>query len=495
MNTTAPHPGQFVMVDMEGTSLSADTAQFLRDHHVRAVCLFRHNLGTRQEVQKLTADLRSVLGPQGLIGIDQEGGAVIRATFLPQAPAAMALGAANDPDMAYAVGAAVARGLRSLGINWNFAPVLDVNNNPANPVIAERSFSADPHAVVRLAEAWMQGSMSEGVACCVKHFPGHGDTHTDSHHALPSVDKSIAQLEILELIPFRALAGTAPAVMTAHIVYPQIDAELPATLSHKILTGILREALDFQGVIITDALMMKAVYDRFGHARSSVLALQAGADLVLAQGARQEQLAALHAIDAAMKDDRLHLPTLVGACARIDALATQFPLVHSSYSDTQEAQDQQLMLRAWTRGLTSVGAASAPSPGAAIRVIAQAEVASDGVSEAGLPFTQVQALFAGFSDVEFMPVKDLSALQAASIARDSRCNILVSNLHARYPNTVGDWPIDLHLAVWNPFHVFDIAAPAVVTWGYADGAMGALRAWLTGQVATAGVAPVPLATA
>ncbi len=495
MNTPVLHPGQLVMVDMEGTALDADTAQFLRDHRVRAVCLFRKNLGTREEVQKLTTDLRAVLGPLGLIGIDQEGGSVIRATFLPQAPAAMALGAADDAKTAYAVGAAVARGLRSLGINWNFAPVLDVNNNPANPVIAERSFSADPHAVARLAEAWMQGSMSEGVACCVKHFPGHGDTHTDSHRALPSVDKSLAELEALELIPFRALADTAPAVMTAHIVYPQIDPEHPATLSRKVLTGILRDAIGYQGVIITDALMMKAVHDRYGHARAAVLSLQAGADVVLAQGARHEQLAALESIGAAMAAGALDAASLEIASARIDTLATRFPLTQTTYTDAQQDQDQRLMQRAWASGLTAVGSTRAPQSADAIRVIAQAEVISDGVSEAGLPFAQIRALFEGFSDVEFMPVPDLRALDAATLPDDSRSNILVSNHHGRYATAANTWPIDLHLAVWNPFQVFDIAAPAVITWGYADGALEALRAWLLGQAGTPGVAPVPLITA
>ncbi len=495
MSTPVLHPGRLVMVDMEGTSLDAETAQFLRDHQVRAVCLFRKNLGTREEVQKLTADLRAVLGPLGLIGIDQEGGSVIRATFLPQAPAAMALGAADDANTAYAVGAAVARGLRSLGINWNFAPVLDVNNNPANPVIAERSFSADPHAVARLAQAWMQGSMSEGVACCVKHFPGHGDTHTDSHHALPSVDKSLAELEALELIPFRALADTAPAVMTAHIVYPQIDPEHPATLSRKVLTGILRDAIGYQGVIITDALMMKAVHDRYGHARAAVLSLQAGADVVLAQGARHEQLAALESIGSAMAAGALDAASMKTACARIDALATRFPLTQTTYTDAQQHQDQQLMQRAWASGLTAVGSTHTLQFADAIRVIAQAEVISDGVSEAGLPFAQIRALFEGFSDVEFMPVPDLRALEATTLPSDGRTNILVSNHHGRYPAAAKTWPIDLHMAVWNPFQVFDIAAPAVITWGYADGALVALRAWLLGQAGTPGVAPVPLTTA
>lgn len=495
MNTPVLHPGQLVMVDMEGTSLDAETAQFLRSHHIRAVCLFRKNLGTRQQVQKLTADLREALGPLGLIGIDQEGGSVIRATFLPQAPAAMALGAADDPALAHEVGAAVARGLKGLGINWNFAPVLDVNNNPANPVIAERSFSADPLQVARLAEAWMQGSMAEGVACCVKHFPGHGDTHTDSHHALPSVDKSMADLEALELVPFRALADTAPAVMTAHIVYPQIDPEHPATLSHTMLTGVLRQAIGYRGVIITDALMMKAVHDRYGHARAAVLSLQAGADLVLAQGARHEQLAALQAIAAAMDAGSLEPRSMRSACDRVDALAQRFPLVSVDYTAAQHSLDDALMHSAWSRGLTAVGVAQVPPRHAPLRVVAQAEVASDGVSEAGLPFADIQALFQGFSDVEFVAIPKLTSLDASQLPRDGRTHVLVSNHHGRYGVGAKNLAVDLHLAVWNPFQVFDIAAPAVVTWGYADGALAALQAWLQGQAGTPGVAPVPLATA
>ena len=211
-----PHPiraGQLVMVDIEGRSLSAETADFLREHQVRGVCLFRKNLGTEDEARRLVADLREVLGPRALVGIDQEGGSVARATFLPQAPAAMAIGAIEDTAeaerVAQAVGGAVARGLKALGINWNFAPVLDVNNNPANPVIAERSFGADPHRVARLAGAWMRGSLAEGVACCVKHFPGHGDTHVDSHHALPAVDKSLAELESLSEEEAAGLMGSA----------------------------------------------------------------------------------------------------------------------------------------------------------------------------------------------------------------------------------------------------------------------------------------------
>jgi beta-N-acetylhexosaminidase len=498
--TPAFRPGHLVMVDIPGKTLDAETAAFLREHEIRAVCLFRKNLGSEDEIRQLTADLREVMGPLGLIGIDQEGGSVIRATSVPQAPAAMALGAIGDEALAEEVGAAVARSLRHLGINWNFAPVLDVNNNPANPVIGERSFGEDPERVIRLARAWMRGSLREGVACCVKHFPGHGDTHVDSHHALPTVDKSLAALEALELRPFRALASghagdlAAPAVMTAHIVYPQLDAEHPATLSKTILGGVLRQNLGFGGVVITDALMMKAVFERYGYARASVLALQAGADMPLAQGSRAEQAEVLDAIAAALVAGQLSLAEVQAAAARIETLARAYPLARRDYAAGQREADDALMYRAWAQSLCALRGATPPAAERPLRVITQASVASDGVSEAGLPVEAVAALFdAHFRDVEFLHLPKLSALGAADLPRDGRLNVLVSNQRARYGAAAAEAAVDLHLAIWNPFQVLDLPqAPAVVTWGYAEGAMSALRAWLQGRQSATAQPPVTL---
>jgi len=507
MAATIFHPGHLVMVDIPGTSLDADTAAFLRRQHIRAVCLFRRNLGSEDEIRALTAALREVMGPHALIGIDQEGGSVVRCLSLPQAPAAMALGAIDDEATAEAVGAAVARGLRHLGINWNFAPVLDVNNNPANPVIGERSFGDDPERVTRLARAWMRGSAREGVACCAKHFPGHGDTHVDSHHALPTVDKSLEQLEALELRPFRALAhgpDAAPSVMTAHIVYPQIDPAHPATLSRPVLTGLLRERIGYQGVVITDALFMKAVHEKYGHALSAVMAVQAGADMPLAQGSQAEQAAAVRAIDQALAGDDLLPEQVMAAQARLEALAARYPAEARDYDPQQRLQDDALMHATWARSLCAVpqgGSAAAvhpPARDAALRVITQASVICDGVSEAGLPAEAVEALFSGFADVEFVRVPDLGALTPAALPQDGRQNVLVSNHRRRYPvhadgNGGGQALAPaLHLALWNPFQVADVAAPAVVTWGYADGAMAALKAWLEGRAGAPGIAPVPL---
>lgn len=492
---TTVHPGRLVMVDIEGTHLDAATAAFLRQQRIRAVCLFRKNLGSEADIRQLTADLREAMGDGALIAMDQEGGSVVRATSLPQAPGAMALGAVGDEGLAERVGAAVARGLKHLGVNWNFAPVLDVNNNPANPVIAERSFGCDPQAVVRLAGAWMRGAAREGVACCAKHFPGHGDTHMDSHHALPVVDKSLAELEALELVPFRALAHAAPSLMTAHIVYPQLDAERPATLSPALLAGVLRERLGYDGVVITDALMMKAVHARWGPARAAVMALAAGADMPLAQGTRDEQLAVLAAIDTAQRDGTLDPRRLARAAARLDVLAARFPAAPRDLSSTQRRADEALMRDGHARALTALGGARPPALGTPLCVVTQARVPSDGVSEAGVSATLVRALFAAFDDVEFVELDDLAAIDPEALrGSGGRQVVLASNIRTRYAQG-GRLRADLHLALWNPFQALDVDAPTVITWGYATGALDALRTWLDGRADAPGRSPVALTAA
>ena len=489
---TAFHPGQLVMVDIPSKVLDDATAAFLRANQVRAVCLFRKNLGTEAEVRQLTHDLREVMGPKALIGLDQEGGSVVRATFLPQPPSAMALGAADDTALAERVGAAVGRGLASIGVNWNFAPVLDINNNPANPVIAERSFSENADAVTRLAGAWMRGSLKEGVACCVKHFPGHGDTHVDSHLALPSVDKSRAQLDALELRPFRALRDEAPALMTAHIVYPQIDPEHPATLSTRILRDILRDEWGYNGVVITDALMMKAIFERYGYVRAAVMAIQAGADMILAQGSLAEQGLSIQALSDALVNGELTLAQCHRACARLDALATRYPVRFDDYAGAPREADEQLMRRAWAAGLTALRGAQAPALDAPLRVLVQSEVPTDGVCEAGPSGHQVAKLFTSFTDTQIEFVPNLQAMDWRQVPQDGRRNIVASTHRLRYGSTAKAWPVDLHLVLWNPFQALDVPGPTVVTWGYADGALDALQAWLEGRLEAVAQAPVQL---
>ncbi|PTT78140.1 beta-N-acetylhexosaminidase [Pelomonas sp. HMWF004] len=476
------------MVDIPGKSLDGETAAFLRAQKIRSVCLFRKNIGTEAEVRALLRDLIEVLGPDALIGIDQEGGAVVRVTFLPQPPSAMALGASGDADRAEAVGAAVARGLKSLGINWNFAPVLDVNNNPANPVIGERSFSNDPVEVARLAWAWMRGSLREGVACCVKHFPGHGDTHVDSHHALPTVDKSRDELDALELVPFKALASQAPAMMTAHIVYPQIDPDRPATLSPALLGGILRQDWGYDGVVITDALMMKAVAERFGYAKSAVMAIEAGADMVLAQGSPAEQLVAINALCEAFASGRLTAQQGETANRRLNRLAAAYP-ARAVDDSAARAADHALMAEAWAAGLTALRGATPPALDAPLRVIVQGDVPTDMVSEAGPTGRQAVALFQAFTDAQVQMVDDIARLDWATVPQDGRLNVLVSTRRARYGKAASEWRPDLHLTLWNPYQALDVAGPTLISWGFAPGALAGVQAWLEGRTAATGHAP------
>jgi beta-N-acetylhexosaminidase len=365
MNDYLDLAGQLVMVRLFGTELDAETDAFLRTYRIRGACLFRQNMRDALQLTRFTGALRDAIGPQALIALDQEGGAVVRSTWVPAPPSAMALGAANDPDLAREVGAAVARAVRSLGFNWNFAPVLDLNNNPRNPVIAERSFGADPEQATRIALAWMEGSEREGVACCVKHFPGHGDTHVDSHRDLPYVDKSRADLEQFEFAPFRIAAPHAPAMMTAHIVYPALDHANPATMSHAILTGVLREQFGYDGVIITDGMDMHAIAHRYGVGQAAVNALVAGADMVMAIGTRATQIETVHAIAAAIRDGVLPLAAVQARLARLGKLADAHPAGAVAYAAEQD--DCALMARAWRAGLTALRSPQRPPRGARSR--------------------------------------------------------------------------------------------------------------------------------
>ena len=481
--------GQLIMIRMAGTELDADTAQFLRENRIRAVCLFRKNMVDAAQVCKFTADLRAVMGPNALIAIDQEGGAVVRAAWLPAPPAGMSLGAADDEALAHAVGAAVARGVKSLGFNWNFAPVLDINNNPDNPVIAERSFGADPQRAAELALAWMEGSLGEGVACCVKHFPGHGDTHVDSHRDLPTVDKPLATLEQLEFAAFRHALPKAPAVMTAHIVYPALDPQYPATMSRRILTDLLRAEWQYRGVVITDGMDMQAIAGRFGVAKAAVLALEAGADMVMALGTRATQQQTLDALSAAIAAGHIAADDLHARLQRLDELASTYPSVNRHYG--RDAEDRLLMAEAWRRGLTALRNPTRPLPGTKVRLVVRADVVSDGVSEAGVPAADIAALLRRFYDVELVTFGDAEAFDWNALPADGRVVILASTSRLRYgPRVRSSWRPDLHLALWSPYQALDIAAPALLTYGSAPPALEAIADWLTGKIEAKGKCPV-----
>ncbi|NVM76583.1 beta-N-acetylhexosaminidase [Duganella sp. SG902] len=482
--------GQLIMIRFPGTVLDAATAEFLQANSIRAVCLFRGNMTDSEQLARLTADLRAVMGPESLIAIDQEGGAVVRSTWVPAPPAAMGLGAADDTDLAYRTGAAVARAVKALGFNWNFAPVLDLNNNPHNPVIAERSFGAEPQRAAELAMSWMAGSHAEGVACCVKHFPGHGDTNVDSHRDLPTVNKPVEELDRLELAPFRIASGAAPAMMTAHIVYPTLDPENPATMSRRILNDLLREEWQYKGIIITDGMDMHAIAGRYGVGNAAVRALTAGADMVMALGTTETQNETLDAIAAAIASGELSQAAIDTRLARLSSLAKAYPCKPRSYKE--DAADREIMAEGWRRGLTAFGQPQRPAPGAKVRLVARADVVSDGVSEAGVPAGVVADSLRQLYDVELVTFANADTFDWNALPQDGRFTMLASTSRLRYGQRARDtWRPDLHLALWNPYQALDIDAPALMTYGFAQPALDAINGWLSGQLQATGSAPVP----
>jgi beta-N-acetylhexosaminidase len=289
--------GQLFIVGFEGTEVTPELEAWMSTYAWGGVILFGRNVESPAQVLLLTQGLQRMMQVRGhpplLIAVDQEGGRVARfkAPFTAFPSAAM-VGQMGSEPLTYNVGRALATELRAVGITMDMAPVLDVRSNPANTVIGDRAFSTDPHAVARLGIAFMGGLHAAGVLAVGKHFPGHGDTCLDSHVALPLCDRTVAQLKACELLPFEAaIAAGLEAIMTAHVVYPSWDADLPATLSSAILTGILRGSMGFQGVIISDDLGMAAVSESLPWEEVAVQALRAGVDLLLIchLGERQEQ--------------------------------------------------------------------------------------------------------------------------------------------------------------------------------------------------------------
>lgn len=292
--------GQLMVCGFNGITADENIKRLIRDYKIGGVILFSRNIGGTDDVLRLTAELQQTAREAGhdrplLICIDQENGVVRRlGTGATVFPGAMLLGAAGDPQNAYREGLATGIELKALGINWNLAPVADVNNNSKNPVIGVRSYGEDPYKVSAFAGAAIRGMQEAGVITTLKHFPGHGDTSVDSHLDLPVVPYEMDRLERVELVPYKELAGgTADTIMTAHIKFPSIDdSGLPATLSETIISGLLRQKLGFNGVVTTDCLEMNAVKSTFGTARGAVMAIRAGVDIVMVSHTFELQTAA-----------------------------------------------------------------------------------------------------------------------------------------------------------------------------------------------------------
>ncbi len=320
-----PIPGLFC-VGFDGPDLPEDLRPLLAADLGGAI-LFRRNLQSLEQIWRLTRDLHAAASVPLLVGVDQEGGRVTRlpAPFLAP-PAAAALGDRDDPELTAALARAVGRELGAVGFTWNLAPVLDINTNPACPVIGDRAFGSDPDRVTHHGLAVIRGLTEVGILPTAKHFPGHGETSTDSHLTLPQSLQPGPRWRAVEFVPFRrAILAGVPMIMVAHLACPALDPESPSSLSRTIITDILRGELGFNGVVVSDDLEMDAIAARFDIGEAAVRFLEAGGDLILICQRSDRQRAALQAVESAVRGGRLSETRVEASLNRLAALRRRLP--------------------------------------------------------------------------------------------------------------------------------------------------------------------------
>ncbi|GAC1303775.1 MAG: glycoside hydrolase family 3 protein [Vulcanimicrobiaceae bacterium] len=387
MNDLERLAGETLCVGVPDATLDDRVRDDLRALAPGAFVLFTRNVSTLEATRQLVRELRAAAGgtEPALVCVDQEGGRVLRLPFgATPMPSMMALGAARDLDLAERAGARLASDVRAIEADVDFAPVLDLALAEASTVIGTRAFGADPALVAALGAALVRGLSNGGIASVPKHFPGHGATGVDSHAALPTVATSLARLRERELVPFAAaFAAGASGVMSAHVVFPALDGDRPATLSQRVLTTLLRGELAFEGVCFTDCLQMRAVSDTYGTARAAVRALAAGADccivsddLVLAREARD-------AIVAAVGAGTLPYARLADAAARVGRLRTASARARAragARSDCGAGDDPALASEIAARAVTRVAGDVRLDLAAPVTVVSFEGDAGDGVA-------------------------------------------------------------------------------------------------------------------
>lgn len=321
--------GSLFMSGLEGPEITPELTALLLQEELAGVILFRRNITSLEQLCALTARLQELAGRPLLIGVDHEGGRVFRLpkpfTQIPPMARVGAYATAHpDERVVYQLGQLMGRELTAAGFNCNFAPVLDINTNPLNPIIGDRALAGDRDVVAALGCELMRGLLEGGVLPCGKHFPGHGDTPEDSHKSLPVLPHTWDRLRWMELVPFQAaIAAGVPMLMTAHVLYGVIDAAQPATLSKRAITGLLRDELGFKGVIVTDDLEMGAIARYYTPEEAAVRALGAGCDLALVCSSPAVTLRAMASVRAAMARGELSEELLSQSAMRIRVMTTR----------------------------------------------------------------------------------------------------------------------------------------------------------------------------
>lgn len=524
--------GQILHVGFPGLEPGPEVAELVRRHNVGGVTLFARNISDPVQVARLTNALQDMAIRSGarvplLVSVDQEGGLVARLTRGATVfPGNMALGATQSEALAYQAGLWTARELRAVGIHQNYAPVVDVNNNPDNPVIGVRSFGESPQLVAALGVAMIRGLQDGGVAATAKHFPGHGDTAVDSHIDLPTVDHPLSRLQQVELLPFRAaIDAGAAAIMTAHVTFPAIEPTpgLPATLSSRVLTDLLRREMGFRGLVVTDAMEMGAIVNHFGIEQAAVRAVQAGADAVLVAWPKEWTTAARVAqrLAEAARAGEIPAARLDEAVARVLALKEQLGLLDQDPRvdvsqvpqrvGSPEAYAQALEVA--RRSITVVADPAGMLPlrrGSRVLVVTPRVTGLTGVETPGAQGTELGAALAGagfrVDERTYSLSPQSSELQGILAALDGAEAVVVGTYRAWERRYSGQ--VDLVRAIWSrrgarPVVVLALREPydlghmpdgpaLVATYGTAPVSLRAAAEALAGQFAPEGRLPVTI---
>lgn len=395
--------GQLLMIFFTGSEVSPHLKQMIQSCQVGGIILYAiaGNLRTLAQIRELVGQAQALSQIPLMVSIDQEGGSVVRLpTPATHFPSAMMLGATGSPDLAYEMAKATAQELLALGINVNFAPVVDVNSNPANPIIGSRAFGSDPAVVSELGLAAIRGYQQAGVIPCPKHFPGHGDTDQDSHLSLPTIHRSLAQLEAMDWIPFRgAIEAGAELIMTAHVRIPALS-DKPATLSPEIMQAWLRDHLRFGGVIITDSLTMGALAQTYSPPEAAVMAFWAGCDILLFGADRgfgpEVQLSAYAHLLELVKQGSIPTERLDQSVRRILRLKAHYgllrsPLTHDLTVIGSESH-HQLALTIARRGVTGNLGTPLPTDDSLLILLPQGVAHLQSLLIQTFPFAQLKIL-------------------------------------------------------------------------------------------------------
>ena len=505
--------GQMMMVGFGGLAAPPHVLEWLAAGRAGSVVLFARNVASPAQVADLTASLRAAAPLPILICADQEGGIVARLRHpFTESPGNMALGAANSPELARRMAHTLAREMRAVGIDWNLAPCVDVLSDPRNPAIGARSLGADPDRVAELGAALVQGIQSAGVAACAKHFPGHGDTATDSHLDLPTITTDLARLRAVDLKPFAAAvkAGVA-SVMAAHIRFPALDRRYPATLSPAILIGLLREELGFEGVVTTDCMEMKALADRYGAGESTVLAALAGADSIVHSHTRARQEEAYIAMLDAARSGRLPEARIAASARRLLALKDRYVRRAGAVplEEVGSEAHRSISAEAARRGLTLIRG-RLPSPDARRRVtLIEFSFVMGSQAEERRAATQLGAeMAARFPDLTHLalpssapPADDVA--RARQLARDADLLIVATRSAHLNPEQrrlaaellAAGAKERVLLCLRNPWDAAALAEAdnVLATLGDARPSLAAAADALAGDFALSGQLPVPLA--